>query len=103
MTQTPTDAEALAWFAGHFTLLLCVLRYSFSYITFNSGSAWAAFSYRTAFLAAVATYGIVVYKAFRARVKPGSPPAQTAITLLGDENVQYLCEYGVCKQGPPHG
>ncbi|KAK5944085.1 Transmembrane nucleoporin [Knufia obscura] len=50
----------------------------------------AAFSYRTAFVAAVATYGIVVYKAFRARVKPGSPPAQTAMTLLGDENVQYL-------------
>lgn len=79
-----------AWFVGHFTLLLCVLRYSLSYITFNAGSKWAAFSYRTAFLAAVATYGIVVYKAFRARVKPGSPPAQTAITLLGDENVQYL-------------
>jgi len=79
-----------AWFVGHFTLLLCVLRYSLSYITFNASSKWAAFSYRTAFVAAVATYGIVVYKAFRARVKPGSPPAQTAMILLGDENVQYL-------------
>jgi len=28
-----------AWFAGHFTLLLCVLQYSFSYITFKAGSA----------------------------------------------------------------
>lgn len=61
-----------------------------SYITFNFSSKWASFSYRTAFVAAVVTYGIVVYKAFRARVKPGAPPAQTAITLLGDENVQYL-------------
>lgn len=88
-----TDELALAWFVGHFTLLLCVLRYGLSYITFNYASKWAAFSYRTAFVAAVATYGIVVYKAFRARVKPNSPPAQTAMTLLGDENVQYLCEY----------
>lgn len=79
-----------AWFVGHFTLLLTVARYGLSYITFNSGSKWAAFSYRTAFVAAVATYGIVVYKAFRARVKPGAKPAETAIVLLGDENVQYL-------------
>lgn len=79
-----------AWFVGHLSLLVCVVRYGLSYITFNSASKMAAFSYRTAFVAAVATYGIVVYKAFRARVKPGSPPAQTAMTLLGDENVQYL-------------
>lgn len=85
-----TDVHLLAWFVGHFTLLLCVARYGLSYITFNFSSKWASFSYRTAFVAAVATYGIVVYKAFRARVKPGAPPAQTAITLLGDENVQYL-------------
>lgn len=62
-------------------------------MTFNARSKWASFSYRTAFVAAVLTYGIVVYKAFRARVKPGAPPAQTAITLLGDENVQYLCTW----------
>lgn len=85
-----TDVHLLGWFVGHFTLLLCVLRYGLSYITFNFSSKWASFSYRTAFVAAVVTYGIVVYKAFRARVKPGAPPAQTAITLLGDENVQYL-------------
>lgn len=79
-----------AWFVGHFTLLLCVFRYILSYVTFNAASKWAAFSYRTAFVAAVATYGIVVYKAFRARLSPNAPPAQTAIALLGDENVQYL-------------
>lgn len=90
MAATQTDVYLLAWFVGHFTLLLSVLRYGVSYITFNYRSKWASFSYRTAFVAAVLTYGIVVYKAFRARVKPGSPPAQTAITLLGDENVQYL-------------
>lgn len=89
---------ALAWFVGHFTLLLCVLRYGLSYITFNSASKWAAFSYRTAFVAAVATYGIVVFKAFRARVKPGQPPAQIAMTLLGDENVQYLRKSGICME-----
>jgi hypothetical protein len=66
-----------AWFAGHVTLLLTTLRYSLSYITFNSASRWARFSYRTAFVAAAVTYGIVVFK--------GSP-----LQLIGDENVQYL-------------
>jgi len=61
-----------------------------SYITFNSSSKWATFTYRLAFLSAVATYGIVVFKAYRARVKPGANPASTALMLLSDENVQYL-------------
>jgi hypothetical protein len=75
---------------GHFTLLLSVARYGLSYITFNYYSKWALFTYRLAFVSAVATYGIVVFKAFRARVKPGANPAQTALMLLSDENVQYL-------------
>jgi hypothetical protein len=50
----------------------------------------ARFSYRLAFLSAGVTYGIVVYKGFRARQKQGK--ATGAVALLGDENVQYLCK-----------
>ncbi|KAL8969338.1 MAG: hypothetical protein Q9183_002047 [Haloplaca sp. 2 TL-2023] len=78
------------WFVGHLTLLFCSFRYSLSYITFNSYSRWARFSYRTAFVAAAATYGIVVYKAFRARSRAGKGPQPGALSLLADENVQYL-------------
>ncbi|KAF1968075.1 hypothetical protein BU23DRAFT_558776 [Bimuria novae-zelandiae CBS 107.79] len=77
-----------AWFAGHVTLLLSAFRYSLSYITFNYGSKWAAFSYRTAFLSACVTYGIVVYKAYRARVRQGKQGS--VLSLATDENVQYL-------------
>ena len=79
-----------AWACGHATLLFCVLRYGLSYITLNYNSKWAAFSYRTAFVAAVATYGIVVFKAYRARIRPGTPPLAMVQMLLSDENVQYL-------------
>ena len=68
-----------AWFAGHVTLLLATLRYSLSYITFNYSSRWAAFSYRTAFLLACVTYGIVVYKAYRARMRAGKQGGVVAL------------------------
>lgn len=42
----------------------------------------------------MATYGIVVFKAYRARVKPGAKIGSTALLLLSDENVQYLRECG---------
>ncbi|KAK7182362.1 hypothetical protein DPSP01_002339 [Paraphaeosphaeria sporulosa] len=77
-----------AWFAGHVTLLLSTFRYSLSYVTFNTASRWAAFSYRTAFLSACVTYGIVVYKAYRARVRQGKQGG--VLSLATDENVQYL-------------
>ena len=77
-----------AWFVGHGTLLLSALRYGLSYIFFNYYSKMAKFSYRLAFISAGVTYGIVVYKGFRARQKTGKPTS--AIALLGDENVQYL-------------
>ncbi|KAF1954456.1 hypothetical protein CC80DRAFT_126476 [Byssothecium circinans] len=77
-----------AWFAGHVSLLLATLRYGLSYITFNTASRWAAFSYRVAFLSASVTYGIVVYKAYRARMRSGKQGG--LLTLLVDENVQYL-------------
>jgi len=71
------------------TLLLCTLRYALSYITLNYYSRWAQFSYRTAFVAAAATYGIVVFKGYRARQKSGKG-AGSPLALAGDENVQYL-------------
>lgn len=82
-----------AWFCGHVTLLLCTLRYSLSYITFNYYSSWAKFSYRTAFVAASATYGIVVYKAWRARMRASKTGQQGLLGLAFDENVQYLGRY----------
>ena len=53
----------------------------------------AQFSYRTAFISAAVTYGIVVYKSFRARAKTGSKIPGGAVGLLADENVQYLGKY----------
>lgn len=80
------------WFVGHATLLIAVGRYALSYITFNYYSRWAQFSYRLAFVSAVATYGIVVFKAYRSRFKAGTKPQAMAMQLLADENVQYLRE-----------
>jgi hypothetical protein len=91
-----------AWFVGHVSLLLCTLRYGLSYITFNSASRWARFSYRLAFLSAAVTYGIVVYKGYRARTRQGKSTG--VLALLADENVQYLSMYlpapqcsGICQ------
>ncbi|KAI9745794.1 MAG: hypothetical protein M1818_000475 [Claussenomyces sp. TS43310] len=79
-----------AWFVGHLSLLFCIARYGLSYITLNYYSKWAQFSYRTAFISAALTYGIVVYKAFRARSRAGSRPQGSILALAADENVQYL-------------
>jgi hypothetical protein len=77
-----------AWFVGHVSLLLCAVRFGISYITFHSSSRWAKISYRTAFVAAAVTYGIVVYKGYRARMRQGKPTG--VLALLTDENIQYL-------------
>ncbi|KAK5112218.1 hypothetical protein LTR62_004379 [Meristemomyces frigidus] len=77
------------WFVGHVTLLFAALRYGLSYMTFNYYSRWAQFSYRTAFVAAAATYGIVVFKALRAKQKSGRSIG-SPIQIITDENVQYL-------------
>lgn len=87
-----------AWFAGHVTLLLATLRYSLSYITFNYASKWAAFSYRVAFLSACVTYGIVVYKAYRARMRTGKQGG--VLALATDENVQYLSMFPSFSKNP---
>jgi hypothetical protein len=72
------------------TLLFCTLRYGLSYITLNYYSNWAKFTYRTAFIAAAATYGIVVYKAYFARIRAGRVKP---LEVAGDENFQYLGEF----------
>ncbi|KAF2502805.1 hypothetical protein BU16DRAFT_546002 [Lophium mytilinum] len=77
-----------AWFVGHVTLLFSTLRYGLSYILFNFSSRWAKVSYRLAFISAAATYGIVVYKAYRARMRQGKQGG--LVSMATDENVQYL-------------
>ncbi|KAI0432565.1 hypothetical protein F5Y09DRAFT_301725 [Xylaria sp. FL1042] len=79
-----------AWFSGHMVLILCIVRYTLSYITFNFYSGWARFTYRVSFLSAALTYGIVVYKTWRARQKVGAKSPGGIIGILSDENVQYL-------------
>jgi len=82
------------WFVGHLTLLLTTLRYTISFIKFNTSTTTAAVSYRLAFLSAAVTYGIVVYKAYRARIKQAGADRlalqQHLMAMAGDENVQYL-------------
>lgn len=64
----------------------------------------AQFSYRTAFVAAAVTYGIVVYKTLRARSKAGMQlTPQVAISLIADENVQYLCTWLAASNSPSPG
>lgn len=79
------------WFVGHVSMLFFTLRYALYYITFKTSYTFAIFSYRTAFVSALVTYGIVVYKGFRARVRQGKPT--TPLALIGDENVQYLRKF----------
>jgi len=88
LVQLATTLQ-FGWFVGHVTLLLCTIRYGLSYFTFHYYSRWARFSYRTAFVAAAVTYGIVVFKSFRARARSGKPQGG-ALAIAGDENVQYL-------------
>lgn len=72
------------------TLILATFRYSFSWLRMNLYGGMAQFCYRTSFIAAALTYGIVVYKTQRARAKTGAKPSPSAFSLAADENVQYL-------------
>lgn len=57
----------------------------------NYYTRMAQLSYRLTFVAAAVTYGIVVYKTWRARRKAGAKPvAGGALGYLADENIQYL-------------
>ncbi len=74
----------------HMTLILTTFRYFLSWIRFNYYSGTAQFAYRTSFVAAALTYGIVVYKTQRARARTGAKPPGGLIAHLAEENVQYL-------------
>lgn len=93
--QLGAHINKFGWFVGHVTLLMCALRYGISYITFHTYTGTAKFSYRTAFVAAAATYGIVVYKAYRARMRTGNRQQGGPLALAGDENVQYLGVFSI--------
>lgn len=79
------------------TLILTTIRYTFSWLRMNYYGGMAKFSYRTSFLAAAVTYGIVVYKTQRARAKTGNKMPGGVVGLLSDENVQYLRESKLFK------
>lgn len=68
----------------------------------NYYSRTAQFSYRVTFIAAAVTYGIVVYKTWRARQKTGAKQSGGALGYLADENIQYLgtCSLPVFPAGP---
>ena len=88
LTQTPILTLALN---RHAALILCITRYAFSWIRFNYYGGVAQFCYRFAFIAAASTYGIVVYKTWRARQKTGAKQPGGPLGYLSDENIQYLC------------
>jgi transmembrane protein 33 len=61
----------------------------------------AQFCYRLTFLSAAATYGIVVYKTWRARQKQGARQPGP-LGFLSDENIQYLCMYTLGPESGPY-
>lgn len=69
---------------------MTTIRYGFSWLRMNYYGSMAQFSYRTSFIAAAVTYGIVVYKTLRARAKTGNAMPGGPVGLIADENVQYL-------------
>ena len=68
---------------------MCIVRYAFSWIRMNYYGRMAQFCYRLTFISAAITYGIVVYKTWRARQKSGAKQPN-ALGYLADENIQYL-------------
>ncbi len=56
----------------------------------NYYGGMAVFCYRTSFVAAALTYGIVVYKTQKALAKNGTQLSGGVVGLLRDENIQYL-------------
>ncbi|KAI1430928.1 hypothetical protein GGR50DRAFT_134687 [Xylaria sp. CBS 124048] len=61
----------------------------------------ARFTYRLSFICAALTYGIVVYKTSRGKVK-ASEKLGSLMALLADENVQYLLLALVWLINPPY-
>ncbi|KAG8997714.1 hypothetical protein FRB93_013954 [Tulasnella sp. JGI-2019a] len=73
-----------AWAGGHFLLLAASLRYLLAWITFKSVAY--VFWYKLAFIGALASYAIVVYKSL------GMPQPNMAYLrkAMADENFQYF-------------
>lgn len=84
----------------HLTLLLTTFRYAVAALKFSTSSTGASVAYRIGFLSAAITYGIVVYKAYRPRIRAGQVPTgqQGILKILADENVQYLCKFFLSPQ-----
>ncbi|KAL6851152.1 Transmembrane nucleoporin [Amphichorda felina] len=74
----------------HVTLILTTFRYFLSWLRMNYYGGMAQFCYRTSFIAAALTYGIVVYKSQRASAKAGNKSSKGFIGFYSDENVLYL-------------
>jgi hypothetical protein len=89
----PAASADISSLRRHAVLLLCIFRYTLSWIRFNYYGGMAQFCYRLGFISAAATYGIVAYKTWRARQKTGTKLPGGAAAYLADENVQYL---GMC-------
>ncbi|KLU82310.1 hypothetical protein, variant [Magnaporthiopsis poae ATCC 64411] len=73
---------------SHSILIAATAKYTLAWIAFKGYRSNIA--YRFVFLAAVATYGIVVYKTLRARLKQQRGAQTSPLALAADENVQYL-------------
>ncbi|TFK57447.1 hypothetical protein OE88DRAFT_1730813 [Heliocybe sulcata] len=71
------------WAGGHFVLLLAAVKCILSFVMFRGASPWW---YRTGFLGALLSYGIVCMKS----LGPVQPNAAYVRRALQDENVQYL-------------
>ncbi|KAI8605639.1 hypothetical protein EDD21DRAFT_363107 [Dissophora ornata] len=82
--QTLVKGPQFVWWLGHVTLLICAGFYMPYWLTFNykAGSHW----YARAFLGAIVSYGVVVYKSFP-EIKF---EAQFLQSFLVEENVQYF-------------
>ena len=82
--QIKASAPHLVWALGHFLTFVAGMRYLVTAATF----AWSGYDiwYRVAYLGAIISYGVVIYKSF------GVPRTDRAYVqrALMDENVQYL-------------
>ncbi|KAG4304793.1 hypothetical protein PORY_001846 [Pneumocystis oryctolagi] len=76
------------WFIGHTAILFFSIRYLLFYVTFSS--VHHLFCYRAAFMGAILTYGIVVYKTYAKTYSQEKINFNVLMRIWMDENVQYL-------------
>ncbi|KAG0368358.1 hypothetical protein BC939DRAFT_444487 [Gamsiella multidivaricata] len=82
--QALVKGPQFVWWLGHLTVLICTVFYLPYWLTFNykAGSHW----YSRAFLGAILSYGVVVYKSF----PKFKLEAQFLQSVFVEENVQYF-------------